>query len=545
MMELPGCSSLPAALVTPTCAVQNPDRKSSTPNRVTTCTALAAKAGTIRLSPGRYVLNRPLMLSKPITITGPKDAVLAFTQTDTEPPWAGAVQIGASHVTLRGFSIRFAENFRWDINGRVGAALIRTYDKPGSTDPKAGIVLENLDVESSSVSPLPDPAKPLEAPYLTRLSGATSGKIKGNRFRGAIVDVSNGPWEITSNEHQGTLPGTIFWDAFGGHWLHDFKLESNRVYALQPSGKTWRFFTVNQLGYGMVIRGNDVSGVGMRDNDPMPNPNAPEILLTESYRLYYEGAAKSVSNDGWVLQIPRVMYSAVRPGSIVSILSGPNAGKYFRIAQPLAPTAFLMAEPLPMGEYAISIAHGFVDGIIEGNRIDVRGGSSAVMVLAGGHWNFKVVNNHLLGGGDSLLVQSTPTENPNIWGWSHTPFMGFLCAGNIHEDSLRGVSIDVHSNRYNKTSAGRTYLSGIYTNNVIHWNAPMAENPKRKTEGIRIGGHSPDDPVQMKLQVADNAFSQQGAPSTNATLSIRNATVNDQPVREKILSLPSREIRLK
>jgi hypothetical protein len=69
----------------------------------------------------------------------------------------------------------------------------------------------------------------------------------------------------------------------------------------------------------------------MRDNDKMPNPNAPEIMLTESYRLNYEGFPARVSADGWIVQIPLMMYWKVEPGCILSILSGPHAGEYFRI----------------------------------------------------------------------------------------------------------------------------------------------------------------------------------------------------------------------
>ena len=298
---------------------------------------LASRYGTIHLAGGRYVLDRPLVLNHPITLAGPRQAVLVFTQKPDEPAWSGAILVGAGNVSLGGFSVRFAEHFRWAIDGPGGAGIIRAIDRPGSRDPKANIVLSGLDIESSSVGTPADPKQPLEAPYLVRLAGATSGKIVGNRFRGGTVDVANGPWLITDNEHCGTLPGTVAWDAFGGHWLHDFTLERNRVHAEGPTGKTWRFLTMNQLGNHVVIRSNEVSGVGMRDDDVIPNPNAPEILLTESYRLNFEGKPAAISTDGWVLQIPMVMYGAVRAGTVVSILSGEHAGRYFPVAQPLTP----------------------------------------------------------------------------------------------------------------------------------------------------------------------------------------------------------------
>jgi len=492
--------------------------------------ALAENFGMIHLAKGRYPLAWPLKLGRPVTITGPAEAVLAFTQTPSETPWRGAILIGAGNITLRGFSVRFGDGFRWAVHGPNGAGIVHTFDPPGRNDPKANVVLENLDIESCRM-PLPaDPKQTPEAPYLARLAGAASGKILGNRFRGGTVDVAQGPWLIAGNDHRGTVPGTVAWDAFGGHWLHDVTLEHNRVRADGPSGKTWRFFSMNQLGQRVTIRSNDVSGVGMRDDDTIPNPNAPEILLTESYRLYYEGSPASISLDGFVLQIPLVMHGTVRPGSLVSILSGEHAGRWFAVAQPLTSAAFLMADPLPAGDYAISIAHGFVDCVFEQNRIDVRGGNSAVVVLAGNHWGLRLLNNSLLGGGDSLLLQATPTEDPFIWGWSHTPFLGFICEGNLHADSRRGVSIDVYTDRHNKTTAGRTYLTGACRDNTIQWSAgfPIVTN---QAGTIRIGMHSGDYPRQMKLSLAGNGY--RSAKPGEARLTIRNAIIDGQPVLER------------
>ncbi len=498
--------------------------------------ALAEKFGMIHLAKGRYPLHRPLTLGQPVTITGEADAVLAFSQTSDEPPWRGAILIGAGNVTLRGFSVRFADGFRWAVRGPNGAGIIHTFDRPGSGDPKASLVLEKLDIESSSVALPADPKQPIEAPYLARLAGATSGKIVGNRFRGGTVDVANGPWLIADNDHRGPVRGTVAWDAFGGHWLHDLTLERNRVRADGPSGKMWRFLSMNQLGQRVVIRSNDVSGVGMRDDDTIPNPNAPEILLTESYRLYYEGKPAAVSRDGLVLQIPMVMYGTVRPGSQVSILSGEHTGRWFAIAQPLSSTAFLMEKPLPAGDYVISLAHGFVDCVFERNRIDVRGGNSAVVVLAGNHWGLRLANNHLLGGGDSLLVQSTPTEAPFIWGWSHTPFLGFVGADNLHEASRRGVSIDVYSDRHCKSTAGRTYLAGTSRDNTIQGSDSPSVMARQAPALLRIGSHSGEDIAQMKFDLVDNTCRR--ARPGEASFTIQHAIINGQPVSEQTNRLP-------
>ena len=504
--------------------------------------ALAASGGTVRLGPGTYLLGKPLSLARPVTFTGSRSAILKFTQTPDEPEWSAALLIGASHVTLRGFFIRFTDGFRWSIHGRSGAAILRAFDPPGSHDPKAGLVLENLEIESSAVPLSGDPAKPVEAPYLMRLAGATSGRIVGNRFRGGTVDVEHGPWLIADNEHRGTVPGTVAWDAFGGHWLHDVTLERNRVFADGPSGKIWRFISMNQLGQCVVIRSNDVAGVGMRANDLIPNPNAPEILLTESYRLYFEGRPAAITGGGRVLQLPVVMLGSVRPGSLVSILNGPHAGRYFTIAQPVSTNTFLMADPLPEGEYDISVAHGFAHSLIEGNRIDVRGGNSAVVVLAGNHWDFRVLNNHLMGGGESLRIQSTPTEDPFIWGWSHTPLLDLVCDGNLQEDSSRGTSLDVYSDRYAKSTRGRTYVTGSYRKNIIRWRNLDLPKAQTNTDPIRIGGHSTEESLQMRLAVEGNRFENLTGRAVRVEMNLQGAMVNGEPtLRRKVMIPEQRE----
>jgi len=499
---------------------------------------LARQYGHVHLAPGQFLLREPMKLPRPVRISGSKDTVLRFTQARTEPPWSGAVLIGASRVTLEGFSIRFSDAFRWDIGGPQGAALIRTFDPPGTRDPKINITLEDLDIASSLPPSNADPAHPLEAPFIARLAGATSGKVLRNKFRGGTVDVANGPWLIADNEYCGTPAGTVAWDAFAGHWLHDLILERNRVRAVSPAGKIWRFLSMNQLGQNVIVRSNEVSGVGMRDDDTMANPNAPEILLTESYRLYYEGVPAAISQDGFVLQVPMVMYSRVRPGAVVSVLEGNHQGEFFRIAQPLTPTAFLMADPLPPGEYAISVAHGFLDGRIEGNTIDIRGGKSAALVLAGNHWGFQVLNNHLLGGGDSLIIQATPTEQPFIWGWSHDPFFGFLCEGNRSEDSLRGFSIDVPENEFTKRFVGRTYLSGTLRHNVISLRATPGA---LETAALRLGLHSARESEQMVLAVEGNRGAVTGGKSPGADLTVQAATINGVRAEDEVIRLPPLE----
>jgi len=47
-----------------------------------------------------------------------------------------------------------------------------------------------------------------------------------------------------------------------------------------------------------VVADNHVENIGMKDNDKLANPNAPEILLAESYRLNYEGVRHASQRRG-------------------------------------------------------------------------------------------------------------------------------------------------------------------------------------------------------------------------------------------------------
>ena len=192
-----------------------------------------------------------------------------------------------------------------------------------------------------------------------------------------------------------------------------------------------------------------------------------------------------------------------------------------------------MAQAMPPGDYAISVAHGFKDALIEGNRIDVRGGNSAVVVLAGNHWNLRLLNNELLGGGESLRLQSTPTEAPHLWGWSHTPFFGALCQGNLHGDSRRGLSIDVHSDKHTKSYRGRTYLSGAFQDNTIRRQTQTTASLPQALPPIRIGYSSGEDPAQMRLEVRGNQGITPAGPESEMTVGIRSATINGEAVRDR------------
>ncbi len=347
-----------------------------------------------------------------------------FSQGANDPPWTAAIKVMAGNTTLDGFAVRFAGPIDWDEDTSYGPAVIGGPDNfdPTPAAPLVDIALTHLDLESPPVAAT---ATPGEAPHLIRMVTATSGVIADDTLKGGTSEFFGGPWQVTGNTYLGTVPNTTCSTAFGFHYSHDLILEDNTAEPVGPSGKTWRFLVMTQAGTDDVIAGNTVVGIGPQDDDTLPDPNANEIILTEAYRLRFEGYPAAISPDGQVVQVPAVQGDPVQAGDVVAILSGPSAGQWRRIDQVIGPSAFLLDAPLPAGRYAISIAAGFVGETFQGNTIDATGSSVADdLVLAGDHFGTRVIGNTLIGGADGLRLEATPIEAPDIWGWSHAPFLG-------------------------------------------------------------------------------------------------------------------------
>jgi hypothetical protein len=365
-----------------------------------------------------------------------------------------------------------------------------------------------------------------------RLGQATSGKIIGNTLRGGTTDVMHGPWEITGNTYLGAMPGTMVWDTFAAHYAHDLIVSANHVAPVEPCGKTWRFFVLTQTGNHVAVADNTVSNIGMKDTDKLENPNAPEIVLTESYRVNYEGRPAGICAEGRIVQVPLVLHGRIESGSIVSILSGPHAGQYFHVAQPLSPTAMLLDQPLPhelwSGDFVISVAKGFCDGVWERNRIDALGGCSALFVLAGNHWNQRVADNHLIGGNEGMRIAADATECPGPWGWSRTPLFDLVLDHNLCEDARRGIGLNVNGDIHARPVAGRTYLTAELQNNTVRWSrdflnachTPSPGRPATDPLPIHLGSTSGPDPSQMRVGVMANVLEvPRGTPAQPAVVS--------------------------
>ncbi|MEO6809423.1 MAG: hypothetical protein ABI353_09975, partial [Isosphaeraceae bacterium] len=486
---------------------------------------LANRFGTVRLSPGVYNLNRPLVLAQPVTITADPGATLLFTQGANDPTWSAAIKILKGHTTLDGFAVRFTGPIRWTPGVNYGPAVIGSSDNFDGVadDLKVAINLTHLDLESPPV------ATPWEeAPRLIRLATAQNGRIEGNILKGGMVEFLNGPWQIVNNDFQGTVPNTYSYGVFAGHHTHDLVIKDNTTKSVGPSGKTWRFLVLTDGGSNNQVINNNISDIGPRDNDTIASLNAPEIILTEAYSLRFEGKPAALSTDGRILQIPAPQGDAPRAGDVVAILSGPEAGQWRRIAQAINPTMLLMDAPLPQGDYLVSIAGGFVDETFQGNTIDTRGSSVAVdLFLAGNHFGVKVLNNHFLGGDSAFRINATPTESPVHWGWSHSPVFGLTVDGNIIEDALNGATIEVEHGPQIKTNKGRVYLSGSVTNNLVRWtDSFLARHPA--PPGLTVGSQLSLDPGELVVSMGGNAIQVPSTYSQGTPLRIDAGTVNGQ-----------------
>jgi hypothetical protein len=502
---------------------------------------LANRFGTVRLVSGLYVMNQPLVLNHPVTITAAPGATVLFAQPSGSSTWTAAIKVMASHTTLNGFAVRFAGPVRWNTDVSYGPAVIGTADNydPWNGDPRLDLTFSHLDVQA------PPPSTSWEeAPHLFRMTNAASGSIVDNLMKGGVTEFFGGPWLVTGNTYLGTLPETYAYSAFGAHFTHDVTISDNLAQPTGPSGKTWRFLVMTQNGTGDVIRDNTSIGLGPMDSDTVANPNASEQILTESYRLHYEGIVASVSPDGFVVQIYPPQGGPARTGDVVSILSGPQAGQWRTIAQVLNPNSYLLDSPISPGKFAISIATGFVNETFEGNTIDARGSSTANdLVLAGNQYGLRVINNYFLGGNNAFQITAFPTEYPNIWGWSHVPTLGVTISGNTIQDTLQGGIIDVMHDTYIKSDAGRVYFSGRFNDNVGIWDAPYLAT-RATIAGLgppvmaTIGGPLSADPGELVLSQSGNQVQGPSSVVSSPTLVVVAGTINGVAQRNLGIVLP-------
>lgn len=503
---------------------------------------LAARFGHIRLVAGVYPMDRPLVLGAPVEIRAAPGTTLVFAQGPNDPAWTAAIKVLVSHVTLDGFAVRFAGPVRWASNISYGPAVVGSLDNYDAwvPDPRLDLTFTNLDLQ------VPPPTTAWEeAPRLFRLNTAESGRIADNVLRGGTTEVFGGPWVISGNDYRGTPPGTFAYDAFAMRFTHDVTLIGNHASPAGPSGKTWRFLVQTGGGVGDTVLNNTVEGIGMRDDDTVANPNCPELVLTESYRLHYEGTVASVSADGRVARIFEPQGGPARTGDVLAVLSGPQAGQWRLVAQALGPSTYLLDSPITPGRFAVSLATGFVGETYQGNTIDASASTGAdLLVLAGNHYGTRVVGNQLIGGRRAFRITAVPTEQPGDWGWSHAPFLGATVAGNTVRDSLLGGQLDVERNGYTKSATGRVYFSGAFQSNTGVWSQAFLDrraglNPGMPPRLVTVGNGLIADPGELVLSASDNRVDGPAGLVSSPTLQVVAGTLDGQRVRNLGVVLPA------
>ncbi len=503
---------------------------------------LANEYGTVHLTAGTYNLSAPLVLNQPVTITADPGTTLLFAQGPDDPTWTAAIKINAGNTTLSGFAVRFAGPINWTSGISYGPAVIGTTDNfdPGPAQLLENITLTNLDLES------PPAASAWEStPDLIRVISAQSGVISNNILKGGTTEFVGGPWQVVGNTYEGTLPGTYTSSAFAGHWTHDLVLANNQAEPVGPSGKTYRFLVLTQSGIGDTVENNDVVGIGPMDDDTEPNPNATEVVLTESYNVMYEGAPMTISPNGLIVQVSSILSGSVQAGDVLSILAGPDAGQWRQIAQEINPTTFLLASPIDPGTTEISISMGFVNESFVGNTIDTTGSSTATdLVLAGNQFGLKVLNNTLIGGNQGFWITAYPSETPSIWGWTHAPVLGATISGNIIEDSVEGGVLDVEHGSAVKTNLNRVYMSATLTNNTGIWTTsflaqPSIANATTPLTAFTVGMAPSNDPGELLVAAAGNQVEGPASVVSGPTMLTVSAIVNGQAERNQATVLPT------
>lgn len=485
---------------------------------------LVNRAGTVVLGDGEYRLTRPLLIDKPTRIEAAPNArpLLVFSPGETQD-WTAAIKIRSGGVSLSGFAIKFSGPIPWSMDVAYGPAVIATTDNRDTgfnhDTPLWGVTLEKLTVQGPPVPRKNDPKQPPEAVKLARILNARLGRVEGCIFKGGTLHLAGGPWVIRQNRHDGPLAGSFAWDAFAIMRPQDVLVESNRIEPTAGSGKLWRFLNLTQHGVNIRVAGNLVRNVGPREGDTIADMNANEIFLTESYRIKFEGEPAQVSADGRVLRLPGTLAQPPHPGDQLAILSGPNAGNYHTVIQPLGNGQIAVEPPLDakdrsLNPPAVSLATGFRGVVMDRNTIDATGSKTAFnIVLAGNHFGTVLSGNTITGGGESLRVTSFPTESPNIWGWSHAPMVGLKLVGNTVTGAAKPGRIAVDFNQTIKTSRGRCYFAADVKGNNF---APSAEGP-----ALQFGDPAINEPASLKLTLTGNK-----SPESQAEIQVISATVN-------------------
>ncbi|WP_406695583.1 hypothetical protein V5E97_31680 [Singulisphaera sp. Ch08] len=509
---------------------------------------LAKQYGTIRLKAGVYPLSEPIDLPNSISLLAEPGAIFSFSQASGAPAWTSAIKIHKSHTTLDGLTIRFATPIRWAIEFQMNPAVIGSaYGEHNfGPNPKVDLNFRNLDIEYAPTTSVD--SYNLTYVRLIRGNYDDSGVIANNILRGGQVELWGGPWKIVGNEYRGATAGTSVSQVFAIRYGHDVVLEANHAHQVDPTGITYGFLLFTGNSSNTTVRNNLVDGGIGRDAAVSPGGryNFPELILTESYYPHYEGKAFVSSVSRRLLQVGTLQGPPGEAGDIVAILSGPAAGRWFRISQTIDPQNYLLDGDLPAGDYAVSITRGFVNDVYEGNTLDTSslGKSSSIAFQLAGTRVGTVVRNNLVIGALPFFITSSATQGawqgstpyPAPWGWSHSPVFDLKIEGNTFRDpvfwspasnpaaSTRTVAAGVLAVEHGgiiRENRGRLYLSGSVTENQFLYSTALIAGTSGDFTSIRIGDPGTLDPAELRLtnlsgniSTTSGAFAQAGRKVT-------------------------------
>ena len=471
---------------------------------------------------GVYTINEQLNIPSGMILQGADSNVtLNFTMSSVTQ---GVIDFASSHITLKGFKIRFQDS-TVSFTGLDGSApaiisdleaqQVQNQDNQHS---RVDLNIENLDIQAPYVPFAPNtadasdtnPRGAINTVYTVEMGQFDSGTIAGNTIRGGTVQVYFGPWQISGNQVLGAVQGTLSDNAFGINGGHDVSLSNNTVTDLNTAqnGSIDRFLTANGSGYNFNLSLNTVGGnIGM----PAPNPNGPssgnprnnpEEIVFEDYRKTFEGSvlavgvssSSSTSNDRRVVAIPTAELALFSGGQgssglTLTVLDGPNAGTSIPVLQSFnsgeTPTPtftyFLLATPLPQGTFDLDISPAYVNPVIYKNTIDTSGTISTGLVLATTIVNAQVTYNTFRGdqsseaaGYGSYQSQAIRIELHGANYGSGPESYNVISAAIDHNtiiNAIGGIKMYLAATSL-PTTYGRSYGFASLTNNTFQYSYP-------------------------------------------------------------------------
>ena len=525
---------------------------------------------TITLNPNTtFILTQPLRIDHSVKIIGNNDTLLFRAAWPASTP--GAIYVNNSLgygsdllIDFENFTIKFDTSVTntWfdpeNETGGVSHAVINLED-PGQSRQVLTLSGMTIDGPPAFDPPRSNPdtfhvyvGEP--APNLVRTGLHDSGSITNSTFQGGVVEFFNGPWQVTGNTHLGAFDRTFTASAFAAHSPHDLTFQFNNVSQSDPQGSIFRLINLAYSGFNGVISHNTFGGGGGQVGNEASyyagaNPyyyglNDPEVMLTETNGIFFEGKPGARSRDGRILVLPMVSSTTASrafidittgPGMVVSILSAQNrdgspnplAGRWFRIAQQISssPVTFLMQDPLPAGDYAISVVPGFVDESFNNNEIDIYTKSSTALKLAGANFGTQVQGNYFTGGGKylypytgasvELSAYETNPDNSSAFPipnqWTHNPSYDVTIQGNTIINSVGGVILDVYHDGTQKSETGRRYLTATVANNTFEWTQDFLNSWDTEFHQILNGSNNP---ANVYYDSSGNVYDDSSMPPT-------------------------------